>query len=237
VSCERIGLVKTSLIDYPGEVAAVLFLPGCNLRCPYCHNPELVTPPYPEDLLPREEVIGFLEKRKKLLGGVCITGGEPLLHRGLPDLVDEIRSLGFKVKLDTNGSFPDLLDTDRYDYIAMDVKTSPGKYGLVKNRGDDQTRGALAEAVLESAGKIIRSGVHHEFRTTVVPGIVTREDILGIAELLRGAEKYLLAGFRPGKTLDPIYAEYLPYSDEELSTLCTAVCETGLPCTVRLNSR
>ena len=201
MSCEQIGLVKTSLIDYPGEVAAVLFLPGCNLRCPYCHNPELVAPPYPADLIPRSEVMAFLKKRKKVLGGVCITGGEPLLHVDLPGLVEEIHSLELKVKLDTNGSFPGRLYPESYDYIAMDFKTSPGKYGLVKNRNDDQTRGALAEAVLEAAEKIIRSGVPHEFRTTVVPGIVTPEDIREIAEILRGAERYVLAGFRPGKTL------------------------------------
>ncbi len=237
MSSDKIGLVKTSLIDYPGEVAAVLFFPGCNLRCPYCHNPELVAPPYPGDLLPWKEVTAFLEKRKKVLGGVCVTGGEPLLHEDLPDLVEEIHALGLKVKLDTNGSFPGRLDPSRYDYIAMDVKTSPGKYGLVKNRGDGQSRAALSEAVLESAGKVIRSHVPHEFRTTVVPGIVTSGDIREIAELLRGAERYVLAGFRPGKTLDPAYADSLPYTDDELSAMCAAATEAGVPCSVRINSR
>jgi len=104
----HVGLQKTTLLDFPGEVAATVFTPGCNLRCPYCHNPSLVQPPYPQDLISLEELDRFLEKRAKVLGGVCITGGEPLLHDNLDELISLIRSHGLKVKLDTNGTFPEV---------------------------------------------------------------------------------------------------------------------------------
>lgn len=127
----RVGLLKTTLADFPGEVAATVFTPGCNLRCGFCHNPEFISPPYAYGLLSLEEVKRYLEKRANLLGGVCITGGEPLLHEDLYDFVFFIKKLGLKVKLDTNGTFPDRIDTGAVDYLAMDVKTVPAKYGLL----------------------------------------------------------------------------------------------------------
>ncbi len=127
----RIGLVKTSLVDFPAEVAAALFIRGCNLRCPYCHNPELVLGPEPPGLLDPEEVLAFLHRRKNVLGGVCVSGGEPLLHPELPEFLREIRHLGLKVKLDTTGTLPEALGRIEADYIAMDLKTVPEKYGLL----------------------------------------------------------------------------------------------------------
>ena len=121
-------MLKTTLLDFPGEVAAAVFTPGCNLRCPYCHNPELVRPPFPDEMISLEKLGVFLEKRASLLGGVCITGGEPLLHDNIGDLVSLIRSHGLKVKLDTNGTFPERLARIDADYIAMDLKTDPEKY-------------------------------------------------------------------------------------------------------------
>src|SRR6056297_2964372 len=124
----RIGLQKTSLVDFPGELAATVFTPGRNLRCPYCHNPQLVIPPYPEDMITLDELDAFLNRRDGLLGGVCITGGEPLLHEDLPELLHLVRTHGLKVKLDTNGSFPDRLSGIFVDYVAMDLKTAPSRY-------------------------------------------------------------------------------------------------------------
>jgi pyruvate formate lyase activating enzyme len=250
------GLVKTTLIDFPGEVAATVFTPGCNLRCPYCHNPDLVFPPYPDDLVPVEEVESFLKRRARVLGGVCITGGEPLLHTGLTGFVRYCRSLGLKVKLDTNGTLPDRLDCGLFDYIAMDVKTAPEHYSRVAASraapaldtasGVDNSRGtspraaetaqedpAAAGNVLASIEKITRSGVPHEFRTTVVPGIVDAGDVAVIAGLIGGADKYVLVQFRNGKTLDPAYADLDPYPSSELEAMAEGVREKGVPCELR----
>ena len=131
MALKKLGFIKTSLLDFPGQVSAVIFTPSCNLRCPYCHNPELVSGSLPPDLIQKETVLQHLEKRKSILGGVCITGGEPLLHPELPDLIESIHSLGLKVKVDTNGTRPDKLPPLKADYLAMDIKTDPKKYPLL----------------------------------------------------------------------------------------------------------
>jgi pyruvate formate lyase activating enzyme len=213
-----------------------VFTPGCNLRCPYCHNPDLVFPPYPDDLVPVEEVESFLKRRARVLGGVCITGGEPLLHTGLTGFVRYCRSLGLKVKLDTNGTLPDRLDCGLFDYIAMDVKTSPEHYSRVAAPRAAETAPedpAAAGRVLASIEKIKRSGVPHEFRTTVVPGIVDAGDVAVIAGLIGGADKYVLVQFRNGKTLDPAYADLDPYPSSELEAMAEGVREKGVPCELR----
>lgn len=230
----KFGLVKTSLIDYPGEIAAVLFTRGCNLRCPYCHNPGLVTGPEPRGMLGTEEVLNFLRRRRNVLDGVCITGGEPLLHPDIPDFLREIRRLGFKVKLDTNGTLPGILERVEADYIAMDIKTLPEKYPrLLPADGPESTAG-MAAAVRESAAWLMASGIEHEFRTTAAPGIFGEEDIGGIAEMLRGARVYVLAAFRPGNTLDPEYGEnHSPYAPETLLGFQRAFLKRGIGCLVR----
>ncbi len=226
----KLGLQKTTLVDFPGEVAATIFFPGCNLRCPYCHNPDLVLPPFPEDLLDMETVKAFLRKRAPVLGGVCLTGGEPLLHEELFELADFIHSLGLKVKVDTNGTLPQQLCRVKADYIAMDVKTSPGKYDLVGLPG-------AGERVLESVAQILSSGIPHEFRTTVAPGIVTEADISRIAACIQGADRYVLAQFRPGKTLDPAFENTLPYTIQTLETMKALVEKAGIPCKIRAHHR
>ncbi|MCF7947259.1 MAG: anaerobic ribonucleoside-triphosphate reductase activating protein [Spirochaetia bacterium] len=223
----HVGLQKTTLLDFPGEVAATVFTPGCNLRCPYCHNPTLVQPPYPDNLLSLDELDRFLGKRAAVLGGVCITGGEPLLHDNLHELTSLIRSHGLKVKLDTNGTFPERLAEAEVDYIAMDLKTAPEQYDTLlsptKNTG---TKIEASVAYLKSAG------IAYELRTTVVPGIVGPEELKSMLPLLQGAEKYVLTPFRPGNTLAADYTELKRPSDEYLQQFCNMVTEQGIPCTL-----
>jgi pyruvate formate lyase activating enzyme len=188
-----------------------------------------VQPPYPEDLLSLSKLDRFLEKRAKLLGGVCITGGEPLLHDNLHDLISLIRSHGLKVKLDTNGTFPERLAKADVDYIAMDLKTVPQKYdqllGSVKN-----AQSSTAEKVRSSVRYLKTSGIPYELRTTVVPGIIGEEEMLSVLDLLEGVEKYSLTPFRGGETLDAGYTALTPPTKEEMNRLCRMVSERGTPC-------
>jgi pyruvate formate lyase activating enzyme len=227
----RFGLVKTSLVDYPGRVCAVLFVSGCTMRCPYCHNPDFVHGSPPRDGVGAGDVLAFLRKRKSVLGGVCVSGGEPFIFRGLPSLVEEIRAIGLAVKVDTNGSLPGALKTVRPDFIAMDFKTSPEKYRLLVPGNS----GSVAEAVQESASYIISSGIPHEFRITAVPGIVDLEDVRIIARLLTGASRLVIAGFRPGQTLDPAFRSVEPYPLSVLYKMKDEAESAGLPCLVREN--
>lgn len=206
----RFGLEKVSMNDYPGLVATVVFIPGCNLRCPYCHNASLIRRPFPDDLLSFEKIINYLRKRKNVLGGVCISGGEPLLFSRLPELIATVRGLGFPVKIDTNGTLPDRLAQLSPDFIAMDIKTSPRKYDLL---GCD-----YGEAVMKSVEWIRRSGIRHQFRTTVVPGITEIEDLDEIA-LLTADSPWVLHNFRNGNVLDPTYLDLPPLSDAEFQKL------------------
>jgi pyruvate formate lyase activating enzyme len=166
----KCGIQKVTLIDYPGLVAAILFFPGCNLRCPYCHNPSLVTPPFPKDLSTIDEAFAYLEKRKNVLGGVVLSGGEPMMNPEIPEIVDRIHALGLKVKIDTNGTFPERLKEIKPDFIAMDIKTSPGKYGLL-------TKDDVGLKIVESIMRIRCSGIPHIFRTVMDSGIVDDNDI------------------------------------------------------------
>ncbi|MEW5814256.1 MAG: anaerobic ribonucleoside-triphosphate reductase activating protein [Spirochaetota bacterium] len=233
-----VGLQKTTLIDFPGEVAATVFLPGCNLRCPYCQNPDLVVPPFPPDLVSIEELTRFLNKRKNVLGGVCISGGEPLIHKDLPDLIHLIRDTGLKVKIDTNGSMPGdlsaLLAKEQIDYVAMDIKTAPRKY-IQLLAGKKSIQPPLPDSICRSIRCIVQSGISHEFRTTVVPGIVTKDDVREIAGLIQGAGLYVLAGFQAGKTLNPAYETVDPYPLAVLEEMKEIVEKLGIPCKLRPN--
>ncbi len=224
----RLGLQKTTLVDFPGRVAATLFTHGCSLRCPFCHNPELVAGPVPESFLSREEISAFLEHRSARIEGVCISGGEPLLHQDLGDLMREVQSHGLAVKLDTAGVYPDhlarLLDAGLVDYVAIDVKTAPDNYRRVSADGGE---------FLRSLAILRESGVAYELRTTVAPGVVTYEDIVAIAEMLRPGELYYLVQFRPGNTLDPLQAETTPYSPTQLAEWQKTIANTGTDCRLR----
>ena len=188
------GLQKLSLLDYPEKLAATVFTGGCNFRCPFCHNALLVTHAAENPELPQEEFFAFLEARRGKLDGVCITGGEPLLQSGIADFIKRIRALGFSVKLDTNGAFPqklsELLDEGLLDYVAMDFKNSPDKYPLTIGVPNFDP-----SPVLESARLLMKSGTAHEFRTTFVKGLHLAEDVHAMGEALRGAKNYYLQNF------------------------------------------
>ncbi len=220
------GLIPTTLIDYPGEVAATLFVPGCNLRCPYCHNPELVSPPYPSDLPAFEEILSVLRKRSSVLSGVCVTGGEPLLHPDIEFIIEEIGKLGLLIKIDTNGTLPERLRKVKPDFIAMDIKTAPEKYARVGFTGEGGT-------IHETARWIKHSGIAHEFRTTVAPNIVTEEDFPGILSLVKGAKRYTLTPFRPGTVLDSEYGKTVPYKPDFITKMRQFMRDNSIPCTIR----
>jgi len=196
------GFKKLSLIDYPEHVSCIIFTRGCNLRCPYCHNPELVDPDMfteTEDIR-IEDILRFLEGRKGLLDGVCITGGEPTMHRDLEELIVRIRSMGFKIKLDTNGSRPEmlagLLEDGLLDYVAMDVKVPLDRYPSAMGFDEDPAK------IGESIDILERHDIDHEFRTTVVPGIHSYEDMEKIGQTLEGTERLYIQNFRPSKHID-----------------------------------
>lgn len=228
---DRLGLLPLTLLDFPQEVAATLFTYGCNLRCPYCHNANLVVGGAPEDFLPRGEVLAYLEKRRKVLSGVCLTGGEPLMHPDLRVLIREIRTRGYKVKLDTNGGFPDrlraLLEEGLLDYVALDVKMAPERYVELGGRPEE------SERLLESIAILSKAETRVEFRTTVVPGLVDMGEVGRIVALLPAGARYSLAAFRGGSTLDPSYAEVTSPSLEELEALGAIADAAGLECSLR----
>ena len=189
-----LGLQKMTLLDYPGKVACTVFLGGCNFRCPFCHNPDLVFASEKEKGITEGEFFAFLSQRQGLLDGVCITGGEPMLEKGLDLFIQKIRELGFLVKLDTNGSFPDrlkyLVDNRLVDYVAMDIKNSKGHYG--KTIGIplyDTTQ------VEQSVAILMEGRVPYEFRTTLVREYHTREDIKAMGAWLQGCRAYFLQTF------------------------------------------
>jgi len=227
------GLQKTTLVDYPGKVAATVFTVGCNFRCPYCHNPELVLPDLikKQPQISEEEVINFLSERRGLLEGLCITGGEPTLHQDLINFLEKVKALGYFIKLDSNGSQPQVLKEIFHkkliDYIAMDVKTIPQKYHLVT------LNQVPAENILESINLIKESGIDYEFRTTVAPEIVTKEDIFQIVELIKPARAYFLQPFKGIKTLEPRFTQLKGISEEELKEIITQIKPFFKECALR----
>lgn len=188
------GLQKLTLLDYPGKVACTIFFAGCNFRCPFCHNASLVTHIDPEENIPREEMLAFLRKRAGILDGVCITGGEPLLAPDLEAFIREIKALGYEVKLDTNGSNAEklkhLVKAGIIDYVAMDIKNSPEKYGMTIG-----IEGYEMSNVMQSAAFLMEGHVPYEFRTTVVREFHKREDFEAIGQWLEGADRYYLQSF------------------------------------------
>ena len=209
------GFQRFSLIDFPGKICAIVFTQGCNFRCPYCHNPELVDAALPAaGTLSEQEVLSFLERRKGKLDAVTITGGEPLIQPDLEDFLSRVRALGYLIKLDTNGSFPrrleGIIQSESVDYVAMDIKATPEKYPSVIRKEVDVSK------ILESITLIKNSGLDHEFRTTVVKPLFEREDFFEIGSLAENCALYALQRFVPSKTLDKEYMSRETYSDEEL---------------------
>jgi pyruvate formate lyase activating enzyme len=194
------GLQKVSMIDYPGKLSAVVFLSGCNFRCPYCHNPQLVWGEA-DHRVPEGDVLTYLDARRDLLDGVVFSGGEPTRQAGLPDLCRAVKTRGYAVKLDTNGSFPDMLQAlirDRLiDYVAMDIKTDPDRYAPTLCLPDP------ALAIKASIKLIMASGLPYEFRTTCFRPLVGAETMARIAALIKGAKIYAIQKFCAKETLDP----------------------------------
>lgn len=201
------GIQKTSLIDFPDRIATVLFTPSCNLRCPFCHNWRIVLDPKPP-FINEETVIQILEKRKKFVDAVAVTGGEPTLHRELPKFLRKLKERGFAVKLDTNGFFPKVLEQclPYVDYVALDVKTSLEKYGRL---------GAKDTADFLRTVEILKNGkVEYEFRATVVPGFVDKEDISKMGEIVKSGKCFAFQQFIPGEVLDKTFRTVKPYDAE-----------------------
>lgn len=208
------GLQKLSLIDYPGKLACVVFTQGCNFRCGYCHNPELVLPECFRPLIPEDEVFSFLSRRRSYLDGVVVSGGEPTLQGDLIPFLDKIKRQGYLTKLDTNGSRPtvlkQLIHSKLVDYIAMDVKAPSHRYREVI--GVDFP----VERIQESIELIIHSGIQHEFRTTVVKSFYSQEDLRAIRHMVKGVQQYNLQQARIDENiLDKKLIRQEQYSDEE----------------------
>ena len=204
------GLQKTSLIDYPNKVASVLFTPGCNLRCPFCHNWRIVVDPKPP-FLQEAMVFEILEGRKKYVDAVVVTGGEPTMHKELPKFLAKLKARGFMVKLDTNGFYPEVLEEclPYVDYVAVDVKTSLEKYAQL---GAKDTAGLMRTVEILKTGKVA-----YEFRTTAVPELVTAEDVTCIGEIVKGAKTHAFQQFVPQDTLDKKFESLKPYAPETIS--------------------
>ena len=208
------GFQKFSLIDYPGKICAIIFTQGCNFRCPYCYNIELVEPSKFSSSIPEEEIFSFLKNRKGRLDAVEVTGGEPTLQKDLLLFLKKIKELGFLVKLDSNGSAPEkvqqAIEQGVVDYLAMDIKAPLERYQEVTRSQVDPQK------IAETIHLIMSAGLDYEFRTTVVKSLLSLDDLLKIAQLIKGAKRYALQKFVPTKTLDPAFQNEEPYSDEEL---------------------
>ncbi|MCE5196173.1 MAG: anaerobic ribonucleoside-triphosphate reductase activating protein [Negativicutes bacterium] len=188
------GLQRMTLLDYPGKIAATVFTGGCNFRCPFCHNAALVLHPQKDQSGLEQEFFGFLAKRRGLLDGICLSGGEPLLQEDLKNFIFEIKSLGFLVKLDTNGSFPsklkELVGAGLIDYVAMDIKNSPDAYAKTAGITDN-----VLPQINESVNFLLSGAVDYEFRTTVVKDFHAKENLIEIGKWIRGAQRYFLQNF------------------------------------------
>ncbi|HXZ23271.1 MAG TPA: anaerobic ribonucleoside-triphosphate reductase activating protein [Methanomassiliicoccales archaeon] len=213
-----VGLAKTSLLDWDGNVTAVLYLPGCNFRCPVCHNRELVLEPDRVDEVPWEEIEGFINENREFLDGVVVTGGEPTIHKDLPELLRKLKRLGVRVKLDTNGSRPDviqaLIEEGLVDFIAMDLKAPlDSKYDGVAGVEVDLS------AIKRSIEIVMSTGIDYEFRTTVVPVLLKDADYERIAAYIGTSKRYALQHFRPKNTLDPNFSVLDPISEERMKAI------------------
>ena len=191
---------RFSLNEYPGKISAIIFTQGCNFRCPYCHNPELVKKELFQESIPEKEIFSFLNKRQNKLDAVSITGGEPTLHPDLPEFISKIKSMGFLVKLDTNGTYPQMLKNlihhNLIDYIAMDIKAPLEKYDNVTKVNVD------IEAISWSIDLIKNSQIEYEFRSTLTEKLLSNEEVINIGKLLGNAKRYYLQNFVFSKTLD-----------------------------------
>jgi len=224
------GLQKLTLIDYPGKLAATVFLAGCNFRCPWCYSSELVLPKKikKQPKILEKEFFYFLEKRKGILEGIVLCGGEPTINKNLPEFIKKIKKIGFLVKLDTNGSNPkmlrELINKKMIDYVAMDVKLPKEKYAKLYSKIEN----------IEKSIKILKENkIDSEFRTTVVPSVLEKDDILKIAKWISPAKKYYLQNFRAEKTIDQKFEKIKPHPDKYLSEIQKAISPFFETCEIR----
>jgi pyruvate formate lyase activating enzyme len=224
------GLIPVTLTDYPGLVAACVFTAGCNLRCPWCHNPGLVIPPWDTALKPEADILDYLERRRGVLQGVAVTGGEPLYQPDLPLFLDRVKALGLRVKLDTNGTYPDRLAAvarGRVDYVAVDIKNAPSAY----------VRSAGLPVKIEKLRRTLHWARENlpdacEVRLTWVPGLNSEEELDEYAALVGAGIPVWVQGYRDGPTLDPRFRARAP-SRAELETIAGALAARGLDARVR----
>lgn len=226
------GLQKLTALDFPDRLACIVFLGGCNLRCPFCHNASLALSKEAE--IDREEFFSLLLKRKGILEGVCVTGGEPLLNPDIADFLSEIKSYGYLVKLDTNGAFPErlseLIDKKLVDYVAMDIKNSPEKYPVTcgfSGRG----YGEFYAPFKRSVEILLKGNVDYEFRTTVTEELHTVEDIEKIANEINGAKRWYLQQFVDSGEI--LCSGLSAPSEEKLVKMQQKACDLGLKCQIR----
>lgn len=217
------GLEKFAPKDFPGVLACTVFLGSCNFRCPYCHNADLVLNPESLPTFPMDYFIDFLDSRKDWLEGVCVTGGEPLIHKDLEGFLSVLKERRLLVKLDTNGSFPSrlsvLIQRDLLDSVAMDVKATLEKYR-------DVTKSSVnPEDIQKSIEIIMNSSVEYMFRTTVVPGLVEAEDIIKMGQMLKGAKVFQIQQFSPHNTLEPSFEQKNPFPEKEIHAMAEAAKE------------
>ena len=230
------GLQKTTLIDYPGKIACVVFLAGCNFRCPWCYSSELVLPLKiaKQPRMSEKVFFDFLRERKGLLDGVVICGGEPTINKELPQFIEKIKKLGYLVKLDTNGSNPEVVKNlarlSLIDYVAMDIKAAqdnPAYKNLMQE-------GITMENIKESVNFLKNSNLDFEFRTTVVNTIHTKEDFIKIAKWIGGPNiKYYLQNFRPEKTIDPDFEKIQPFKKVFLEEIVKEISPYFKDCSLR----
>ena len=213
------GLQKMTITDFPENVACILFLKGCNFRCPYCHNSELIDYKIDDNYILKEEVFDLLKKRQGILDGVVISGGEPTVNKDLPKLIKEIRDLGFKIKLDTNGTNPqmlkELLEDGLIDYVAMDIKNVQTKY--LETAGLSEKNVQILENVQKSIDILKKSNVDHEFRTTIMKNYHNIEDLEEINKLIGKDEKYFIQNFEDSEYVLDHNIE--PFSEKELKEI------------------
>lgn len=207
------GLQKTTLVDYPGKVAATVFTLGCSFRCHFCHNPELVIPSQFNPVIPINEVMEFFKSRVGKLEAVCITGGEPTVQKDIGKFIIDLKNLGYLVKLDTNGTMPDvlqkLIEANNIDYIAMDIKGPIDRYAEIT------ATNSFEDKIKRSIKMIMESGIPYEFRTTIAKPLHNIEDFKGIGELIKGSNLYYIQNFVPSKQVDE-NMPLGPFSKDEL---------------------
>lgn len=219
-SINILGIEKSSFIDYPNNICTVIFTGGCNFRCPYCHNSSIVN--NEGNKIGEGEIIDFLESRKKFVDALCISGGEPTIQKGLYDFVCKVKKKGFNIKLDTNGTNPDLLekliDEKLVDYVAMDIKAPMEKYPLITQVP------VVLEDIWKSVDILLENKIDYEFRTTLCKELLGAEDIKTIAEEIKGCNTYVLQNFKDGETVLAGQNKFTSYSDEELEGIRNDIC-------------